>query len=69
MGFFEPMAFRYVFLRFSYGLPKNDGRLVCSKRLRRARPSRVKVFCKLIVAIFIPNVTFGESLKIMEKIN
>jgi hypothetical protein len=69
MDFFEPMAFRYVFLKFSYGLPKNDRRLVCSRRLRRARPNRVTMLAKFTIAFFIPNVTFRESLKIMEKVN
>jgi hypothetical protein len=41
-----------------YGLPKHVGRLVLSRRLRRARPGRVTTLIEFINAFFIPNVTF-----------
>ena len=55
------MAFRYVLVLVCYGLPKNDGRLVLIKRLRRARPNKVTKLIKLTNTFFIPNVTFGKS--------
>jgi len=67
MSFFEPMAFRYALCMVSYGLPKNDGRLVFSKRLRRARPSRFNMLIKFNNAFFIPNVTLGKSLSKCEE--
>jgi hypothetical protein len=51
-----------VLLMIGYGLPKNDGRLVLSRRLRRARPGRVTTLIKFTIAFFIPNVTFWKSL-------
>jgi len=61
MSFYEPMAFRYFLFRVDYGLPKNDGRLVLSKRRRRARTSRIALLFELTNAFFMPNVTFRKS--------
>jgi hypothetical protein len=62
MSFLEPMAFRYALFMIGYGLPKHNGRLVLSRRRRRARPGRVTTLNEFTIAFFIPNVTFWKSL-------